>query len=262
LNVFSYPTGHSDLSTRFTSTCIDAVDWSVYGVEIYTAEHAQYFRKGVSMTTGMVYNPQAKVAPFDAAFLRFLLRYFHKALLPKNTRGGTLTLDPQRYPMSSRSQLAEQLARLLGHVISPIHDASMRCAVLTEIWDMEGDRAVFNLTLNSTLKKLLSSRLVLTVLHLMRHSAHMDSTLLNILNELFQVACRSGVTRLKTSTKLSSLLACEDEVDSRKKHKYEGILEEMRSVSDILSSLCRPLLPLLSSPTSAVLSSLYHPLLW
>ena len=65
-----------------------------------------------------------------------------------------MTLDPQRYSIISRTHMTEQLARLVGHVTFPSHHDNMRCAVLKEIWDFEGDRAVFNLTLNSTFKKL------------------------------------------------------------------------------------------------------------
>ena len=78
--------GQSDLTSRFTATCINAVDWAMYGVETYTSEHARYFAKGVTMPSGVEYNPQAHAALFDAAFLRFLLHYFHKALQPRNTR--------------------------------------------------------------------------------------------------------------------------------------------------------------------------------
>ena len=84
--VFVPPPGQSDLTSRFTATCINAVDWAMYSVEIYTTEHARYFTKGVTMASGVEYNPQAKAALFDAAFLRFLLHYFHRALQPRNAR--------------------------------------------------------------------------------------------------------------------------------------------------------------------------------
>ena len=74
--------GHSDLTTRFNSTCINAVDWAVYGMEPYTAEHAQHFKDGVSMPTGINYSSGIRTALVDVRFTRFLLHFFHKALLP------------------------------------------------------------------------------------------------------------------------------------------------------------------------------------
>ena len=82
----------------------------------------------------------------------FFLLPFHFSLPPQ--AGTMMTLDPQRYSIISRTHMTEQLARLVGHVTFPTHHDTMRCAVLKEIWDFEGDRAVFNLTLNSTFKKL------------------------------------------------------------------------------------------------------------
>ena len=59
----------------------------------------------------------------------------------------------------------------------------------------------------------------------------MDSTLMDTLNELYELVCRAGITRLKPGTMLSSLLSCEEELEARRKQKYENIIEDMRSVS-------------------------------
>ena len=58
-----------------------------------------------------------------------------------------------------------------------------------------------------------------------------DTETNNALNEMYEVVARSGSTKLRAATKLSSLLAFEDEREHRKRQKYENLLEEMRSVS-------------------------------
>ena len=68
----------------------------------------------------------------------------------------------------------------------------------------------------------------------MKHGTSIDSSLMNSFNELFESICRSGVTRLKSSTQLSSLLAYEEDADFRRRHKYEGIIEEMKSVRQLM----------------------------
>lgn len=57
-----------------------------------------------------------------------------------------------------------------------------------------------------------------------------DIDLMTILNEIYEVAVRSGVTKLRNTTRLASLMAYEDERDPRKRQKYEIIMEEIRSV--------------------------------
>ena len=61
-------------------------------------------------------------------------------------------------------------------------------------------------------------------------SSRSNADLQNILNEVFEVVIRSGVTKFRKNTRLESLLTSEDERDS-KRQKYESIMEEMRSVS-------------------------------
>ena len=80
----------------------------------------------------------------------------------------------------------------------------------------------------------LGARLVLTVINFMKGSRtplQMDSTLMDTLNELYELVCRAGITRLKPGTMLSSLLSCEEEPEARRKQKYENIIEDMRSVN-------------------------------
>ena len=90
----------------------------------------------------------------------------------------------------------------------------------------------------------LGSRLVLTILHLHRHVSRphphtrgRDPDLGNLLGDLFDLVCRSGSTRLKAGTELSSLAAHDPQReagdstrDSRKRHKFETNLEDMRNV--------------------------------
>ena len=59
----------------------------------------------------------------------------------------------QRYSMSARTQLNDQLSKLLGHMISPIHDSRMRFAAIRELWSMPDSRLMFNYVLTSNLKK-------------------------------------------------------------------------------------------------------------
>jgi len=54
---------------------------------------------------------------------------------------------------------------------------------------------------------------------------------ISILNEVFDLVLNSGVTRLRSKTRLSTLLAYEEEMDARKRQKYENIVEEMKTVS-------------------------------
>ena len=67
-----------------------------------------------------------------------------------------MTLDRQRYSISSRTQLNDQLSRLLGHLVSPSHHDQFKCAVLREFWGLEDARHIFSLVLTSSLKKLVS----------------------------------------------------------------------------------------------------------
>ena len=59
-----------------------------------------------------------------------------------------------------------------------------------------------------------------------------DTELMGTLNEIFAIVLHSGATRLHSSTTLSSLMVYADEQDKKKRHKYESIMEEMRSVRD------------------------------
>ena len=54
---------------------------------------------------------------------------------------------------------------------------------------------------------------------------------INTLNEVFETVLSSGVTRLRSKARLSSLMMYEEEQDSRKRQKYEGLVEDMKSVS-------------------------------
>ena len=65
----------------------------------------------------------------------------------------TLNLDRQRYSISSRSQLNEQLSRLLCYLLSHVHATAVRTAVLRQLWSMDDSRYILNSVLNSSLKK-------------------------------------------------------------------------------------------------------------
>lgn len=74
---------HSDLTNRFTIVCNTAVDWVVYGVEPYTAEHAQYLLdQEVTLPSSIALDQDTGRVRVDMAFLRYLLGFFHRALQP------------------------------------------------------------------------------------------------------------------------------------------------------------------------------------
>lgn len=58
-----------------------------------------------------------------------------------------------------------------------------------------------------------------------------DTEAMNALNEIYNVVTKSGVTRLKSNTRLASLLSYEDERDIKQKQKYETVIDEMSNVS-------------------------------
>ena len=65
-------------------------------------------------------------------------------------------------------------------------------------------------------------------------TAHLDGNLMDVLNNVFDVVTKSGVTKLHRTTKLTHLLTLEDGRDARKKQKYESILEDMKTVRCVL----------------------------
>ncbi|CAI8030834.1 Lysosomal-trafficking regulator [Geodia barretti] len=221
-----------------------AVDWVMFGAEHFTENHAHHFMEGVMMPGGMDFDPRASIPATDVGFTRFLLNFFCHTLLPAVRKNMTLNLDRQRYSISSRSQLNEQLGRLLCHLLSAVHVTPVRAAVLRQLWSTDDSRYILNSVLNSTLKKTLGSRLVLTILHLHRHVSRphphtrgRDPDLGNLLGDLFDLVCRSGSTRLKAGTELSSLAAHDPQReagdstrDSKKRHKFETNLEDMRNL--------------------------------
>ena len=57
-----------------------------------------------------------------------------------------------------------------------------------------------------------------------------DTELMDALNEIYNVVAKSGNTRLKSNTRLASLLSYEDERDIKQRQKYETVIEEMGNV--------------------------------
>ena len=78
--------------------------------------------------------------------------------LPPFIQTGTLSVsvERQRYSISSRSQLNDHMSRLLGHLFSPVHDNHMRSAVVKEFWALNDARLILNFALTSNFKKLVS----------------------------------------------------------------------------------------------------------
>lgn len=61
-------------------------------------------------------------------------------------------------------------------------------------------------------------------------NVHSDVQSMEAYNDIFDACSNTGFTRLKPSTKLSSLLIAYEVDDSRSKQKIESIKEEMRNV--------------------------------
>ena len=76
---------------------------------------------------------------------------------PQSGSLASSTLERQRYSISSRTQLNDQLSRLLGHLVSPLHEDSARSAALREFWELEDVQPLFSFVLSSSLKKLVRS---------------------------------------------------------------------------------------------------------
>lgn len=72
----------------------------------------------------------------------------------------------------------------------------------------------------------------MAVVELMQSSqVHMDRRLLDACNGAFETVCKSGVTRLKPSTSLSSLLNLSEEEGTRARVKIETTMDDLKSVS-------------------------------
>ena len=76
--------------------------------------------------------------------------------LPLQTGTLSMSMDRQRYSISSRTQLNDHMSRLLGHVFSPVHDNQMRAAIVKEFWSLDDAKLILNFALTSNFKKLVS----------------------------------------------------------------------------------------------------------
>ena len=65
-----------------------------------------------------------------------------------------------------------------------------------------------------------------------------DTEVMDALNEIFNTVTKSGTTKLKSTTRLASLLSYEDERDIKQRQKYETVVEEMKSVSQSVYGIC------------------------
>lgn len=73
------------MTHRFVSTCNTAVDWALYGVNPYSTEHAQYLAdmgEEDTIPTSISLASRTNIRQVDVVFVRFLLQYFHRALIP------------------------------------------------------------------------------------------------------------------------------------------------------------------------------------
>ena len=60
-----------------------------------------------------------------------------------------------------------------------------------------------------------------------------DTEAMDALNEIYSVVTKSNVTRLKSNTRLASLLSYEDERDIKQRQKYETVIDEMKNVGQV-----------------------------
>lgn len=85
----SSSTSSSNLSNHFLRVAIAAVDTVVFGTHAYKTEQVGLFiSKELALPTGIRPNSKATVMEFTLAFTKFLLYYFHTALIgdPKKVR--------------------------------------------------------------------------------------------------------------------------------------------------------------------------------
>ena len=75
-------TGHSELTSRFTTTCATAVEWVVYGAEHFTADHTHHFLENEPMPIGVTFDSRASIAVIDVKFTKYLLQFFYRTLVP------------------------------------------------------------------------------------------------------------------------------------------------------------------------------------
>ena len=61
-------------------------------------------------------------------------------------------------------------------------------------------------------------------------SSKVSSDMSNILGLIYELAVRSGVTRVRNTIRLESFLGYEEEKEVKKRQKNESILEELNSV--------------------------------
>ena len=63
--------------------------------------------------------------------------------------------------------------------------------------------------------------------------------LMSILGDVFELVVRSGcVSRLRSGTRLDTMLQNEEERDPRKRQKYEAIMEELGNVREAVKISC------------------------
>ena len=87
-------------------------------------------------------------------------------------------------------------------------------------------------------------------IHLMKLSSTKGNTeLVHILTDIFDLVVRSAITRLRNTTRLQTLVAHEEERDSKKRQKYEAIMEEMSNVCMFMYVIVRPEIKCSRPPT-------------
>lgn len=223
--------GQTDLMSRFNTICSISVDWLIHGVESLTNEHAKLLTEGITIPKLISFDRKAQLVTIAAGFVRFIIHYFCRALIVVIRRNTAIGFDPtpHRFFINSRTQLNEGFSRLFGHLLSPVHADRVRAEILKEVWSLDESQTLLSSLFSSQYKKLLCTRLVVTVIDLMQsRSVSMDGRLLTTCNEVFEAACLSGATRLKHPTHLSSMLNIREEDDQRTRQRTETIMEDLR----------------------------------
>lgn len=213
-----------DQSSRFYNTCALAVEWLLCMERQYTTEHAQCFANHVSMEN--LDPPEVvSVAQGTVAFVRYLLSYLQRYLYDFPQKGG---MPRQRFS-SFKNQLQELYCRLLTHLLSPEHCDEFKEQVFKCLWESSvGGSTIVKSLFTTSYKKLLSARLILTMVDLLT-GQHADTAPREVLDEIFSLVIQQepAVTRLKPGTKLSHIIG---EDGSALKQKFNVFIDEMKEI--------------------------------
>uniref|UniRef100_A0A1X7VEE8 Uncharacterized protein n=2 Tax=Amphimedon queenslandica TaxID=400682 RepID=A0A1X7VEE8_AMPQE len=221
----------TELQTRFIQTSAMSVEWLINDTPPLTGEVVSRFTDEGFVRRGMLFDKKMSSAATVAGYTSFLLRFFHRSLRGSGKKSfSQYESSSLRYFTSSRGQLIEQFSKLLGFLLSPIHSHQFRLQLIKSFHLLDDFSSLLSLLFSSQTKKLFCGRLILTITDLMQSpNVHSDVQSMEAYNDIFDACSSTGFTRLKPSTKLSSLLMTHEDDDSRSKQRIESIKDEMKN---------------------------------